>query len=189
MARVFMVPPDSWWAVVRALGPGLGGTQCSRTATMFDCPYPRATAFMRKRPPCLNPPVPRLTVTMLATALAATALLSACAADGDADPPVGSTSPTASTSDGPIALDFVIENLQVSPTVNRVAVDIGDEVTLGVTSDEDDTAHVHGVERRLILTGGERGVLDFTIPPGLARGVYTVEMHDTGLILFELRVR
>jgi hypothetical protein len=60
---------------------------------------------------------------------------------------------------------------------------------MGVTSDIDDTIHVHGVERRLVLTAGERGVLDFTIPPGLPRGVYAVEAHDGGLILFELRVR
>ena len=115
-------------------------------------------------------------------------VLPACAS-GD-DPPTDDPTETSSgTGDEPVVLDLVIENLQVSPTINRVPVDIGDEVSLGVTSDVDDTIHVHGVERRLVLTAGERGVLDFTIPPGLPRGVYTVEAHDGGLVLFELRVR
>ena len=120
--------------------------------------------------------------------LAAGTGLSACGGTAD-DGPEPSTSSTSDVDGGPESLDFVIENLQVSPTLNRVPVDIGDEIILGVTSDADETIHIHGVERQLVLTAEERGELAFSIPPGLARGVYPVEAHDTGLILFELRVR
>ncbi len=115
--------------------------------------------------------------------------LSACA-DGANDPP--SSEPSESGSDSgeePVDLEFVIDNLQVSPAIGRVPVDIGDAVRLSVTSDVDDSIHVHGVERFLVLTADEPGVLDFTVPPGLARGVYPVEAHDGGVLLFELRVR
>ena len=121
----------------------------------------------------------------LTGALVTAIMLSACAGD---DSPAGPESPSPSGS-GPLVVEIVIDNLQVSPTLDRVPVDIGDEISLRVTSDTDDTIHVHGVDRQLVLTAGEQCVLDFTIPPGLPRGLYTVEAHSGGLILFELRVR
>jgi hypothetical protein len=128
----------------------------------------------------------RAAVRVASGCLVAALALSACSGDGGGGDPPDSTAPT---SEGPLALEVVIDNLQVSPTLNRVGVDIGDEVILSVTSDIDDTIHVHGVERQLVLTAGEQGSIDFSIPPGLQRGVYPVEAHDGGLLLFELRVR
>lgn len=88
-----------------------------------------------------------------------------------------------------MVLDFVINNLQVSPKLNRVPVDIGDTVRLSVTSDVADEIHVHGVEETLVLRAGVESVPEFVVPTGVPRGVYEAEGHNSGLILFELRVR
>lgn len=134
------------------------------------------------------PGSPRRPAVKLASGcLVAVLSLAACGGGGgDGDEPPASTSPTGNE---PVVLDMVIDSLQVSPPINRVPVDIGTEVSLSVTSDEDETIHVHGVERRLVLSAGEKGTIDFSIPPGLPRGVYPVEAHDGGVLLFELRVR
>jgi hypothetical protein len=132
----------------------------------------------------------RAALLLAAGALAGLIALSGCASENGAGPePSASGSPSASASDEPIAVEFVINNNQVSPTVNRVPVEAGDTVQLSVTSDVADSIHVHGVELFLDLEAGVRGDFEFTIPSGLQRNVYPVEGHNSGLILFELRVR
>ena len=131
------------------------------------------------------------TVGVAACTVAFAVVLSGCG--GSASPPTAagdsSTAPLGAGSNGPIELAVTIENLQVSPTIGRVGVDIGDEVHLSVLSDEDDIIHVHGVERLFPVKAGETEELDFRLPPGVPRGVYTVETHASRLILLELRVR
>lgn len=127
-----------------------------------------------------------------ASAFTLAIMLSACG--GAADPqgaadPGEPASPSQAAGDGPTIVELVIENNQVSPTLNRLPVDIGDAVRLTVTSDDDESIHVHGVEVWLVLEGGVEGVLEFDIPPGLPRGRYDVEGHESGVLLFELRVR
>jgi hypothetical protein len=132
----------------------------------------------------------RAAALLVAGSLIGAITLSGCAADdGDGAPAGASGSPSAGQSDEPVVVDFVIDNNQVSPTVNRVPVESGDSVRLSVTSDVADSIHVHGVELTLVLEAGVKGVLEFVVPPGIQHNVYPVEGHNSGLILFELRVR
>ena len=133
----------------------------------------------------------RRTTRLLAVGLAAALLLAACADDGgEGSTPSGSSgSPSASSSDGPVVIEVEIDSAQVSPTIDRVPLDIGDEMRLTVTSDAADTIHVHGVDRTLVLEPGVPGTVDFVVPAGVPRGVYSVETHGGGLILFEIKVR
>jgi hypothetical protein len=39
------------------------------------------------------------------------------------------------------------------------------------------------------VKANETEQLNFTIPPGVPHGVYTVETHATRVVLFEMRVR
>jgi hypothetical protein len=118
-------------------------------------------------------------------------VLAACADDGgEGSAPDASTgSPSAGSSDEPVVVEVEIDNAQVSPTIGRIAMDIGDEMRLSVTSDEADTIHVHGVDRTLRLEPDVTGEIDFVVPPGVPRGVYAVETHGGGLILFEIKIR
>jgi hypothetical protein len=134
---------------------------------------------------------PRAVARHAVTCLLAAVALSACAGseDGGRDPSESAASPSASTAAAPLELDVVIDSGQVSPTIDRVPLDIGDAVRLSVTSDSADVIHVHGVDRTLDLEAGVPGVLNFVVPPGVPRGVYTVETHGGGLILFEIKIR
>ena len=130
------------------------------------------------------------TAVLAAGSLIGAIMLSGCTADdGDGTAAGASGSPSVSASDEPVVVDVVIDNNQVSPTINRVPVQVGDSVRLSVTSDVADSIHLHGVELTLVLKAGVTGVLEFDSPPGIQRNVYPVEAHDSGLILFELRVR
>jgi hypothetical protein len=103
----------------------------------------------------------------------------------------GGSSDPQTTSDPdrePIAVDVSIQNRQVRTSATRVRVEVGDSVHLTVTSDEDDIIHVHVVDDTLVLSADEPGEMDFVIPPGTARGTYTVETHNSGLALFDVRV-
>jgi hypothetical protein len=132
----------------------------------------------------------RAALRLVLGGLAAALLLTACADDGEgAAPDVSSGSPSASPTDGPLELEVEIDSSQVSPTIDRVPLDIGDEVSLTVTSDEADTIHVHGVDRTLVLEPGVPSTVNFVVQAGVPRGVYPVETHGGGLILFEIKVR
>jgi hypothetical protein len=128
----------------------------------------------------------RLGVRRAAALLAALAL-AGCGGSGEGD----GTDPDQSqgTPSEPIEIEVTIDNLQVNASTDRLPVDIGDEVHLTVTSDEDDIVHVHGIERLYPIDAGETTVIEYTIQAGVERGVYTVETHATRVILFEMRVR
>jgi plastocyanin len=67
-----------------------------------------------------------------------------------------------------------------------VEVASGEAIRIVVTSDVDDELHVHGVDKTAVLVAGEPTsvALVFDEP-----GVYEVETHDGGLLLFQLQVR
>jgi hypothetical protein len=133
----------------------------------------------------------RATLNLAAGGLAVALMLTACADDGGegSAPGDSSGSPSPGASEGPVEVEVEIDSGQVSPTIGRVPLDIGDEMRLSVTSDAADTIHVHGVDRTLILEPNVEGEIDFVVPPGVPRGVYAVETHGGGLILFEIKIR
>ncbi|MGY2127364.1 hypothetical protein [Blastococcus sp. SYSU DS0617] len=67
----------------------------------------------------------------------------------------------------------------------RVAVPLGDPVTVTITSDAPDEAHLHGYD---VTAGLEAGVpaeltFDATIP-----GVFELELHEAGTVLLTLQI-
>jgi hypothetical protein len=68
----------------------------------------------------------------------------------------------------------------------RVEVDRGTPVRLETTSDQRDELHVHGYDKTLQLTPGSPATLQFVAD---VPGVFEVETHDSGLLLFQLLVR
>jgi hypothetical protein len=74
---------------------------------------------------------------------------------------------------------------QVSGDTGRVPVELGDQVTLTVTSDAADELHLHGYDLEAELAPGEPATLSFTadIP-----GVFEAELHEAGTVLLSLQV-
>lgn len=68
----------------------------------------------------------------------------------------------------------------------RVEVDRGTRVRIEVTSDRSDELHVHGYEETVPLTVGNPATVAFVAD---LPGVFEVETHDSGLLLFQLVVR
>ena len=73
---------------------------------------------------------------------------------------------------------------KVGPTVT---VAEGDKLTLVITSDEDQEIHVHGLDIYIEVPAGETVTKTLTID--LAAGSYEVEVHETEILLFNLKVK
>ena len=86
----------------------------------------------------------------------------------------------------PVTLTATISNGEVAVDDVRAVVDRDAEVTIVVTSDAAAEVHVHGYDRYIRLT--EPGTGSTTFVAHLP-GVFEVETHDTGLLLFQLEVR
>ena len=67
-----------------------------------------------------------------------------------------------------------------------MAVPVGKNVTLSVTSDVPDEVHVHGYDLVAALAPGTPAEITFdaTVP-----GVFEVELHDAGTVLLTLQVQ
>ncbi|MGW3558220.1 hypothetical protein ACWDNT_12765 [Streptomyces sp. NPDC000963] len=74
----------------------------------------------------------------------------------------------------------------VQPPPSRIALKKGERLTLRVTSDRDDTLHVHGYDRELPLSSGTPATLTLTAD---RTGLFEVETHGSGLVLTQLVVR
>ncbi len=68
----------------------------------------------------------------------------------------------------------------------RVEVDRGTPVRIEVTSDRGDELHVHGYDKTVQLPAGSPAAVAFVAD---VPGVFEVETHDSGLLLFQLVVR
>lgn len=99
------------------------------------------------------------------------------------------TAPTTTTRPaGPEAdavLEVVVEGGSVVEGGGRESVSIGSTVALVVTSDVEEEIHLHGYDLELAVQPGVPGVLEFTadIP-----GVFEVELHGSGLGLWDLEI-
>jgi len=79
-----------------------------------------------------------------------------------------------------------IENGDVQPPPNRVKVVLGQRVRIVVESDVADEIHVHGYELEAEVTPTEPAVVEFVVDePGL----FEVETHESGTLLFQLQVQ
>jgi hypothetical protein len=109
-------------------------------------------------------------------ALAAALLLGSCAG----------TAPAAENRDaGPTTIVVEYTHGEVRGDTGRVAVDAGAPVTITVTSDVADEAHLHGYDLETELTPGTPAELRFdaTVP-----GVFELELHSAEKVLLTLQV-
>ncbi|WP_432060429.1 hypothetical protein [Streptomyces sp. S1] len=81
---------------------------------------------------------------------------------------------------------LTITGKTVQPPPSRIELKKGERLTLRVTSDRDDTLHVHGYDRELPLSAGTPATLTLTVD---RTGLFEVETHDSGLVLTQLVVR
>ncbi|KOX38364.1 hypothetical protein ADL06_01545 [Streptomyces sp. NRRL F-6491] len=81
---------------------------------------------------------------------------------------------------------LTIAGRAVQPPPSRIELKKGERLTLRVTSDRDDTLHVHGYDRELPLSAGAPATLTLTAD---RTGLFEVETHDSGLVLTQLVVR
>lgn len=102
-------------------------------------------------------------------------------------PPTTEAPPTTTTTTQPDGVvDIVVDVYEGQVDAeDRIAVRVGDEVTLTVTSDVSDHVHVHGYDIFGDVAPGAPAVLEFVadIP-----GIFEVELEDARLELFELVV-
>jgi hypothetical protein len=105
--------------------------------------------------------------------------------DEPADPQPSSTSPSTETT---VEEGTVVEISVASGEVSgggRHQIDLGDTVTIRVTSDVADHVHLHGYDVLADVGAGETSelVFDATIP-----GVFEVELEDSRIPLAELEI-
>ncbi|MGH4008083.1 MAG: hypothetical protein ACRDTH_07980 [Pseudonocardiaceae bacterium] len=79
-----------------------------------------------------------------------------------------------------------ISNGKVEGVPARVEVDRGTPVRIEVTSDRSDELHIHGYDKTVPLALGHPAVAQFVAD---LPGVFEVETHGSGLLLFQLVVR
>lgn len=79
-----------------------------------------------------------------------------------------------------------ISDGRVTGTPDKVEVNRGTRVRIEVTSDRSDEVHVHGYDKTAALTSGQPSTVQFVAD---VPGVFEVETHEGGLLLFQLVVR
>jgi hypothetical protein len=87
--------------------------------------------------------------------------------------------------DADVVLEVVVEGGSVLEGGGRESVPLGSTVALVVTSDVEEEIHLHGYDVELEVVPGVPAVLEFTadIP-----GVFEVELHGSGLGLWDLEI-
>ncbi|HLM05964.1 MAG TPA: hypothetical protein VK402_12350 [Blastococcus sp.] len=121
--------------------------------------------------------------------LAVAAVLSGCA--GTEAPAAAALSasegPSASSTSAPAGqrIEVQVSGGRVTGDSGRVPVSPGAPVTVVVTSDVADTAHLHGYDLDAELSPGQPAELTFdaTIP-----GVFELELHEASTVLLTLQV-
>jgi FtsP/CotA-like multicopper oxidase with cupredoxin domain len=93
---------------------------------------------------------------------------------------------SSSTASGPVTINVKIANGKVTPSGATYDVAKGSTVTINVTSDSDDTVHVHGYEIEKDVDAGTPLVITFTADQ---TGSFEVETHEIEATIATLNVR
>ena len=138
----------------------------------------------------------RRTIVSAALGLSALVLVGCGSSNGEGtttttttttSPSSGSTSSsdTTSTTVAGTLVEVTVSGGQVSGGVEHAEVEVGEAVTIRVTSDVADEVHVHGYDLFADVSPGTPAEITFTadIP-----GVFEVELEGIGLELVELQV-
>jgi len=137
--------------------------------------------------PSTAAPDDRAATTTSATPSTGTADATGGAESGPAPAPA-TTAPTTTTTPplppgAVIPLEVAEGGLAGGP--RRESVDIGDDVTLEITSSIDEELHVHGYDVVVELVAGEPASVTF---PATIPGVFEVELENSGHLLINLEV-
>ena len=100
-----------------------------------------------------------------------------------------SASPTETDAPRPAKVRIGVKAGVATGAPERLPVAVGQTVQIVIKSDVADELHVHGVEQTLALPASEKQTLEFVVPPETVPGLYEVELHTSGLLLFQLEVR
>ena len=122
---------------------------------------------------------------IVAAAFAAALLLAGCG--GDTGTVSSSPNPGTAEPSGDVVVDIAIRDGDVTPQADRVEVKVGQKVTLHVTSDADETIHIHSEpEQDFEIAAGDDVEKSFTfnIP-----GQIAVEAHELDTTIVQLVVR
>lgn len=132
----------------------------------------------------------------IALLISATVLLAGCGSSEPVDPAPRTTtesgataSPSATATPRPegAVVRIEIKDGKVTPQGDRVEVEVGDKVTLEITSDADEELHVHSEpEHTYEISAGESTVESFTPK---TPGQVAVEAHELGVTIVQLVVR
>jgi hypothetical protein len=132
--------------------------------------------------------VPRLPAALLGVAVAA--VLSGCAGTAAPTEPSASESSAPSSDAAPSSaagqrIEVEVSGGQVTGDTGRVPVAPGTAVTVVVTSDVADVAHLHGYDVEVELTPGQSAELTFD---ATIAGVFELELHEAGTVLLTVQV-
>lgn len=124
------------------------------------------------------------------TKIAAAAIVAALVMAGcGKDTGTVSSSPNPGTAEpsGDVVVDIAIRDGEVSPQADRVEMKVGQKVRLRITSDADETIHVHSEpEQEFEVVAGDDVEKSFTID---IPGQIAVEAHDLDATIVQLVVR
>ncbi|MFI6674901.1 hypothetical protein [Kribbella sp. NPDC050470] len=143
----------------------------------------------------------RLSIRGIAAACLLALALTSC---GNAETPAASptSTPTPTPTATPIAKPAAVPTKVPTPTAD-VTVDVsiaggkvstgsavvkakpGQTVRINAVSDVADSLHVHGYDKTLDLKPGKSGSVEFAT---FTKGIFEVETHETGKLLFKLQV-
>lgn len=133
-----------------------------------------------------DPPTASPAPTTFPSATAgATASPGAAAPTSPAASPTPASSPAPASSPSVRTIDVSYAQGQVTGTTGREEVSLGEPVLLRIASDVPEQVHVHGydLERNVPAGSTVEVPLQADIP-----GVFEVELHESGRVLFQLRV-
>lgn len=135
----------------------------------------------------------RTTAPLVTVAAVAALLLAGCSGSDDdatgteptATPSSSATSAT--TADDGVVVPITITGGKVTPQGKRVEVEVGENVTLQITSDTDEEVHVHSdPEHTYEIAPGDEVSESFTID---TPGQVAVEAHHADVTIVQLVVR
>jgi plastocyanin len=96
------------------------------------------------------------------------------------------TPPPASDTPAGRTIEVTITGKKVTPAPATIDLEVGEKLTLVVTSDHDDTIHAHGFEVEGELKAGTPSTVTIT---GTDPGLFEVETHEPPLRLMMVAVR
>ena len=96
-----------------------------------------------------------------------------------------SGTPPKSTPSADVTIDVVIADGKVRPNAENLRVKEGQTVTVTITSDVDESIHVHGYDQTAEATPDKPGAVTFTAD---VKGVFEIETHESAKLVAKLIV-